>query len=151
MRTIVRTQAEAPPSAPAVATVLEAVARERACRMILAALAVEEEDRQQHDARDRRSHAWGGRNGETQPRRMRVGGGRSTVRAPRGRDQRVPNGTRQQFTRALLPPSLHRSLQISAVWPRRARHGLSTGDVREALPVRLGADAAGVRPPPSRA
>ena len=75
------------------------------------------------------------RNGQAQPRRLTVGAGTITVRAPRVNDQRVLNGTRQKFTSAILPPYLRRSPQVSAVLPLLYLHGLSTGDFREALPV----------------
>lgn len=56
-------------------------------------------------------------------------------------------GGRQRFTSQILPPSLRRSPQVSAVLPLlRSLHGLSTGDFREALPGLLGEDAAGLSP-----
>jgi len=116
--------------------------------MILAALEIEvDEYRQQHrEARDSHGHALVVRNGQAQPRRLTVGAGTITVRAPRVNDQRVLNGTRQKFTSAILPPYLRRSPQGSAVLPLLYLHGLSTGDFREALPVLLGPDAAGLSP-----
>jgi putative transposase len=148
MMTIVRTTTEVQEPEPEVATALDALAREGARRMILAALEVEVEAyRQQHrEARDRHGHALVVRNGQAQPRRVTVGAGTITVRAPRVNDQRVLNGTRQKFTSAILPPYLRRSPQVSAVLPLLYLHGLSTGDFREALPVLLGADAAGLSP-----
>jgi transposase-like protein len=53
---------------------------------------------------------------------------------------------RQRFTSQILPPYLRRSPQVSAVLPLLYLHGLSTGDFREALPVLLGEDAAGLSP-----
>lgn len=148
MRTIVRTKADAQGSEQAVATALDELAREGARRMILAALEIEvEEYRQQHrDARDPRGHALVVRNGQARPRRLTVGAGTVTIAAPRVNDQRVLHGARQKFTSAILPPYMRRSGNVSAVLPLLYLHGLSTGDFREALPVLLGDDAAGLSP-----
>lgn len=148
MMTIVRTTTGAQEQEPEVATALDELAREGARRMILAALEVEVEAyrRRHHEARDSRGHALVVRNGQAQPRRVTVGAGTVTIRAPRVKDQRVLNGTRQKFTSTILPPYLRRSPQVSAVLPLLYLHGLSTGDFREALPVLLGADAAGLSP-----
>jgi transposase-like protein len=148
MMTIVRTTTGVQEQEPEVATALDELAREGARRMILAALEVEVEEyrRQHHEARDSRGHALVVRNGQAQPRRVTVGAGTITIRAPRVQDQRVLNGARQKFTSAILPPYLRRSPQVSAVLPLLYLHGLSTGDFREALPVLLGADAAGLSP-----
>jgi putative transposase len=74
--------------------------------MILAAWEVEVEAyRQQHrDARDRHGHALVVRNGPGWPRRLTVGLGTGTIRAPRVHDQRVVDGVRQKFTSQILPP-----------------------------------------------
>jgi putative transposase len=148
MMTIVRTRAAAQGSDPEVATALDELAREGARRMILAALEVEvAEYRQQHgDARDSRGHALVVRNGQARPRRLTVGAGTVTIRAPRVNDRRRVDGVRQRFTSQILPPYLRRSPQVSAVLPLLYLHGLSTGDFREALPVLLGEDAAGLSP-----
>jgi len=148
MMTIVRTKADAQESEQVVATALDELAREGARRMILAALEIEvEEYRQQHrDARDPRGHALVVRNGPARPRRLTVGAGTVTIAAPRVNDQRVLHGARQKFTSAILPPYVRRSGNVSAVLPLLYLHGLSTGDFREALPVLLGKDAAGLSP-----
>lgn len=148
MMTIVRTPTEAQPSDQEIATALDELAREGARRMILAALDIEvEEYRQQHQAaRDSRGHALVVRNGQARPRRVTVGAGTITVRAPRVNDRRCVEGVRQRFTSHILPPYLRRSPQVSAVLPLLYLHGLSTGDFREALPVLLGEDAAGLSP-----
>ncbi|MGH7261953.1 MAG: IS256 family transposase [Nitrospiraceae bacterium] len=148
MSTIVRTNGEAQGSEQAVATALDELAREGARRMILAALEVEVEEYRQryHDARDAGGHALVVRNGQARPRRLTVGAGTVTLRAPRINDQRVRDGVRQKFTSAILPPYARRSGNVSAVLPLLYLHGLSTGDFREALPVLLGEDAAGLSP-----
>jgi putative transposase len=148
MMTIVRTKAEAQASEQVVATALDELAREGARRMILAALEIEvEEYRQQHrDARDPRGHALVVRNGQARLRRLTVGAGTVTIAAPRVNDQRVLHGARQKVTSAILPPYVRRSGNVSAVLPLFYLHGLSTEDFREALPVLLGEDAAGLSP-----
>ena len=148
MSTIVRTKGPAQASAQAIATALDELAREGARRMILAALEIEvAEYQQQHcDARDPRGHALVVRNGQARPRRLTVGAGTITIAAPRVNDQRVLHGARQKFTSAILPPYVRRSGNVSAVLPLLYLHGLSTGDFREALPVLLGDDAAGLSP-----
>lgn len=148
MMTIVRTTEGTQGSDPEVATALDELAREGARRMIVAAVEVEvEEYRQQHrDARDSRGHALVVRNGQARPRRLTVGSGTVTIRAPRVNDRRSVGGVRQTFTSQILPPYLRRSPQVSAVLPLLYLHGLSTGDFREALPVLLGEEAAGLSP-----
>lgn len=86
------------------------------------------------------------RNGPARPRHLTVGSGTVTIAAPRINDQRVLHGARQKFTSAILPPYVRRSGTVSAVLPLLYLHGLSTGDFREALPVLLGEDAAGLSP-----
>jgi hypothetical protein len=46
----------------------------------------------------------------------------------------------------MLPPSRRRSSKVAEGRPILYWRGLSTGDVREALPVRLGEEAAGRSP-----
>ena len=148
MTTIVRTQAGAQAHEPEITTALDELAREGARRMILAALEVEVEEyrRRYQDVRDARGHAVVVRNGSAQPRRVTMGAGTVTIRAPRVADRRVLDGVRQKFTSTILPPYLRRSPQVSAGLPLLYLHGLSTGDFREALPVLLGEDATGLSP-----
>ena len=136
MMTIGRTTTGAQGSDPEGATALDELAREGARRMILAALEVEvEEYRQRYrDARDRRGHALVVRNGPGRPRRLTVGSGTVTIRAPRVNDRRRVDGVRQPFTSQLLPPYMRRSPKGSAV-----------------LPVLLGEEAVGCPRPPSPA
>jgi len=116
--------------------------------MIVAALDVEVTEylARHRDVRDERGHAMVVRNGQARPRRLTVGSGTVTIAAPRINDQRVLHGARQKFTSQILPPYLRRSPQVSTVLPLLYLHGLSTGDFREALPVLLGEDAAGLSP-----
>jgi transposase-like protein len=61
-------------------------------------------------------------------------------------DKRVVDGERQRFISKILPPYVRRSPKVSEVLPLLYLRGLSTGDFREALPVLLGEDAAGLSP-----
>jgi len=148
MMTIVRTNRGAQASEEEVVATLDDLAREGARRMSVAALEVEVTEylARHRDIRDKRGHALVVRNGQARPRRLTVGAGTVTIAAPRVNDQRVLHGARQKFTSHILPPYLRRSPKVSAVLPLLFLHGLSTGDFREALPVLLGEDAAGLSP-----
>ena len=127
---------------------LDDLAREGARRMIAAALAVEVEDYvgRHRGERDLAGRALVVRNGKGRARGVTVGSGTMTVAAPRVNDQRVVDGERQRFTSKILPPYLRKSPKVAEVLPLLYLHGLSTGDFRQALPVLLGADAAGLSP-----
>ena len=87
------------------------------------------------------------RNGHARPRKVSVGSGTIAVRAPRVNDQRVDEaGERQRFRSRILPPYMRRSPKVAEVLPILYLRGLSTGDFRDALPVLLGKDAAGLSP-----
>ena len=76
---------------------------------------------------------------------MTCGAGTLAVPAPRVNDKRVAaDGQRQRFTSRILPPYMRRSPKVAEVLPILYLRGLSTGDFREALPVLLGDDAAGL-------
>ena len=53
---------------------------------------------------------------------------------------------RQRFSSRILPPYMRRSPKVAEVLPVLYLRGLSTGDFREALPVLLGEEAAGLSP-----
>ena len=85
------------------------------------------------------------RNGRAQAQRVTCGAGTMEVRAPRVNDRRVDDdGERQRFTSRILPPYMRRSPKVAEVLPLLYLRGLSTGDFREALPVLLGDEAAGL-------
>lgn len=87
------------------------------------------------------------RNGHGQLRKVTVGSGTLDVRAPRVDDRRVDAaGARARFRSRILPPYMRRSPKVAEVLPILYLRGLSTGDFREALPVLLGEDAAGLSP-----
>lgn len=116
--------------------------------MIEAALAVEVEQyvSRLRDQRDEHGHALVVRNGHAQERAVTVGSGTMKIRAPRVNDKRVIDGERQRFVSKILPPYLRRSRNVSELLPLLYLRGLSTGDFREALPVLLGEEAAGLSP-----
>ena len=128
---------------------LDDLAREGARRMLMAALQVEVA--QYVDAHQDERAATGRRlvvrNGQAAARKVTCGAGTMEVRAPRVNDQRVnATGRRERFTSRILPPYMRRSPKVAEVLPVLYLRGLSTGDFREALPVLLGADAAGLSP-----
>ncbi len=101
-----------------------------------------EDHRDEVDEQDRRLVV---RNGHAQSRKVTCGAGTLEVRAPRVDDKRIDeNGERQRFTSKILPPYMRRSPKVAEVLPILYLRGLSTGDFREALPVLLGEDAAGL-------
>ena len=126
---------------------LDAVAREGARRMLAVALEAEvaqyiEAHEEARDADGRRLVV---RNGRAQPRSVTCGAGTMRVRAPRVNDRRVDDdGERQRFTSRILPPYMRRSPRVAEVLPVLYLRGLSTSDFREALPVLLGKEAAGL-------
>lgn len=127
---------------------LDEIAREGARRMIEAALEVEVEEyiARLRDERDDDGRALVVRNGRGKERSLTIGAGTMKLRAPRVNDKRVIDGERQRFRSKLLPPYLRRSKSVSELLPLLYLRGLSTGDFREALPVLLGEDAAGLSP-----
>src|SRR5450755_1678880 len=129
-------------------TALDELARQGARRMIAAALKVEADDYVARFAeeRDGDGRALVVRNGSARPRPVTTGTGTFELKAPRVNDKRVVEGNRQRFTSRILPPYTRRSPKVDAVLPLLYLHGLSTGDFREALPVLLGDDAAGLSP-----
>lgn len=127
---------------------LDELARKGALMMLEAALQVEVEAylARHQGARDEEGRALVVRNGKSRPRQVTLGTGTVALSAPRVNDKRVVDGERQRFTSKILPPYLRRSPKVSEVLPLLYLRGLSTGDFREALPVLLGEDAAGLSP-----
>ena len=126
---------------------LDELAREGARRMLMKALEVEVAqyiDAHQHE-RDEDGHRLVVRNGKGRGRKVTCGAGTMELRAPRVNDKRADDmGERQRFTSRILPPYMRRSPKVAEVLPILYLRGLSTGDFREALPVLLGEDAAGL-------
>jgi transposase-like protein len=99
------------------------------------------------EERDAQGRALGVRNGHARARKVTIGSGTLTVQAPRVDDRRVDAaGERRRFRSRILPPYMRRSPKVAEVRPILYRRGLSTGDFREALPVLLGEEAAGLSP-----
>ena len=128
---------------------LDEIAREGARQMLVTALEAEVAAyiEAHRGARDEQDHALVVRNGKARPRSVTLGSGTVEIRAPRVNDRRRgPDGERQRFTSQILPPYMRRSPKVAEVLPVLYLRGLSTGDFREALPVLLGEQAAGLSP-----
>ena len=126
---------------PEITQSLDELAREGARRMILAALELEVEQyvEKLRCLRDENGHALVVRNGKAEPRTVSLGTGSIQFQAPRVDDRRPE----QRFTSRILPPYMRRSPRLNEALPILYLRGLSTGDFEEAIPVLLGADAAG--------
>jgi len=126
---------------PEITQSLDELAREGARRMIVAALELEVEQyvERLHHLRDENGHAVVVRNGKAEPRTVSLGAGSIEFQAPRVNDRRVDH----RFTSRILPPYMRRSPRLNEALPVLYLRGLSTGDFEEAIPVLLGADAAG--------
>jgi len=128
---------------------LDELARAGAQRMLKAALEAEVSAyvAAHHEQRDDDGRALVVRNGYASARKVTVGSGTIEVRAPRIDDRRMDeSGERHRFRSRILPPYMRRSPKVAEVLPILYLRGLSTGDFRQALPVLLGADAAGLSP-----
>ena len=132
---------------------LDEIARERARRMLIQALAAGVADYiDRNQARDESGRSLVVRNGKARPRKVTVGSGTIEVRAPRVDDRRESQaGTRHRFRSQILPPYMRRSPKVAEVLPILYLRGLSTGDFKEGLTALLGEEAAGLshrRPSP---
>jgi len=126
---------------PEITQSLDELAREGARRMIGVALELEAAqyvEKLRH-LRDENGHALVVRNGKAEPRTVSLGAGSIQFQAPRVDDRRPE----QRFTSRILPPYMRRSPRLNEALPVLYLRGLSTGDFEEAIPVLLGADAAG--------
>jgi transposase-like protein len=130
-------------------TTLDELLQRGALKMLQEALEAEVEEyvTRHRDARDARGRAQVVRNGKAPARQLVTGSGTLEVRAPRVNDRRIDaDGERQRFTSEILPSYMRRAPKVTEVLPILYLRGLSTGDFRAALPVLLGADAAGLSP-----
>ena len=128
---------------------LDELARVGARKMLRQALEAEVASyvERHQEERDADGRAVVVRNGTARARQVTVGSGTIEVEAPRVNDKRVDErGQRQRFTSKILLPYMRRSPKVAEVLPVLYLRGLSTGDFREALPVLLGKDAAGLSP-----
>jgi len=83
------------------------------------------------------------RNGYAPPRKIETGIGPVEVEQPRVHDRR-PEGEREKFTSAILPPYLRKTKSIEELIPWLYLKGVSTGDFSEALEALLGPEAKGL-------
>jgi putative transposase len=129
---------------PQVVRSLDELAQEGARRMIAEALELEVEEyiARLHHLRDENGHALVVRNGKAKPRTVSLGAGPVELQAPRVNDRRPDH----RFTSQILPPYMRRSPRLDEALPVLYLRGLSSGDFEEAIPVLLGADAAGFSP-----
>src|ERR687898_2117493 len=118
---------------------LDALVREGARRMLLAALKAEVDGyvAQHADERDEAGHAHVVRNGLAEPRRVTTAAGELEVQAPRVHDRREG----RRFTSAILPPWARRSPKVTEVLPVLYLRGISTNDFEPALAEFFGSQA----------
>jgi transposase-like protein len=125
--------------------VLTDVLRQGAQQLLAQAIEAEVADwieRHQHclDAQGRRQVV---RNGSLPERTITTGIGAVEVKQPRVHDRR-PEGQREKFTSAVLPPYLRKTKSIEELLPWLYLKGVSTGDFSEALAALLGPEAKGL-------
>ena len=130
---------------PAGSDVLTEVLRDGAQRLLAQAIDAEVGDwidRHQH-CRDDRGHRQVVRNGYLPQRTLASGIGPIAVEQPRVHDRR-PQGQREKFTSAILPPYLRKTKSIEELIPWLYLKGVSSGDFSEALAALLGPEAKGL-------
>jgi len=118
---------------------LDALVREGARRMLLAALKAEVDEyiAQRADQRDDAGHALVVRNGVAEPRKVTTAAGELEIQAPRVHDRREG----RRFTSAILPPWARRSPKVAEVLPVLYLRGISTKDFEPALAEFFGSEA----------
>jgi transposase-like protein len=118
---------------------LDALVREGARRMLLAALKAEVDEyvAQHADQRDEDGHALVVRNGVAEPRKVTTAAGELEVQAPRVHDRREG----RRFTSVILPPWARRSPKVTEVLPVLYLRGISTKDFEPALAEFFGSEA----------
>jgi len=118
---------------------LDALVREGARRMLLAALKVEVDEyvAEHADHRDETGHALVVRNGVAEPRKVTTAAGELEIQAPRVHDRREG----RRFTSAILPPWARRSPKVTEVLPVLYLRGISTKDFEPALAEFFGSEA----------
>jgi transposase-like protein len=118
---------------------LDALVREGARRMLLAALKAEVDEyvAQHADHRDDAGHALVVRNGVAELRTVTTGAGDLEIQAPRVNDRREG----RRFTSAILPPWARRSPKVAEVLPVLYLRGISTKDFEPTLAEFFGTEA----------
>ena len=117
---------------------LDALVREGARRMLLAALKAEVDEYlgEHAEHRDEAGHALVVRNGVAEPRKVATAAGELQIQAPRVHDRREG----RRFTSAILPPWARRSTKVTEVLPVLYLRGLSTKDFEPALAKFFGSE-----------
>ena len=125
---------------------LSTMLREGAQRLIAEALQVEFDEFlwQFAERRDEHGRAAVVRNGWQPRRELLTGLGPVGVRVPKVRSRISEPAV---FRSALVPPYVRRAKAVDAALPWLYLHGVSTGDMREALSVLVGAEAKGLSAP----
>src|ERR687883_471543 len=118
---------------------LDALVREGARRMLLAALNAEVDEYMAEHAgqRDEAGQALVVRHGVAEPRTVTTAAGELEIRAPRVHDRREG----RRFTSAILPPWARRSPKVTEVLPVLYLRGISTKDFEPALAEFFGSEA----------
>jgi putative transposase len=118
---------------------LDALVREGARRMLVAALKAEVDEYigQHAEHRDHAGHALVVRNGVAEPRTVTTAAGELEIQAPRVNDRREG----RRFTSAILPPWARRSPKVAEVLPVLYLRGISTKDFEPALAEFFGSEA----------
>jgi putative transposase len=118
---------------------LDALVREGARRMLLAALRAEVDEyiAEHADHRDDVGRALVVRNGVAEPRTVTTGAGELEIQAPRVHDRREG----RRFTSAILPPWARRSPKVTEVLPVLYLRGISSKDFEPALAEFFGSEA----------
>ena len=118
---------------------LDALVREGARRMLLAALKAEVDEylAQHADQRDQDGHALVVRKGLAEPRTVTTAAGELEIQAPRVHDRRAGH----RFTSAILPPWARRSPKVAEVLPVLYLRGISTKDFEPARAEFFGTEA----------
>jgi transposase-like protein len=127
-----------------VSAVLEQVLRQGVQRLLQSAIEQEVAAYiEAHQAvRDAQNHRLVVRNGRLPGRALQSGLGPLQVEQPRVQDRRPG----QKFTSQILPPYLRRVPSLDALIPALYLHGVSTGDMAEALSAILGPQGVGLSP-----
>jgi len=125
---------------------LSAMLREGAQQLIVEALQAEFEEflSQFAGQRDEHERAAVVRNGFQPRRELLTGLGAVSVRVPKARSRTAESVV---FRSTLVPPYVRRAKSLDAALPRLYLHGVSTGDMREALASLVGPEAKGVSAP----
>lgn len=126
-------------------SMLDALAREGAQRMLMSALEEEANEfiERHKNIRDK-NRALIVKNGHLPKRSVSIGSGTIRLQAPRIRDNRAIVDERVKFVSKILPPYMRRSPKVNEVLPVLYLRGLSTGDFKDALTNLLGKDASGL-------